>query len=137
MLSRKRNSFSASSPSLPNFSSTFIAEQRLRLTSIKLRNETYAMNNPVGYVDPLGLDDCPPNNASVPRRARAADDGSGCDNSGGDGGGEGGSGGGDTTGDGSGNSGDGSGNNGGDVIDMSGYTFSYTGGDRLIPIPAA
>ena len=40
MLSRKRNSFSASSPSLPNFSSTLISEQRLRLTSIKLRNET-------------------------------------------------------------------------------------------------
>jgi hypothetical protein len=40
MLSRKQNSFSASSPSLPNFSSTLIAQQRLRLTSTKLRNET-------------------------------------------------------------------------------------------------
>ena len=34
------NSFSASSLSLPNFSSTLIAQQRLRLTSTKLRNET-------------------------------------------------------------------------------------------------
>src|SRR5271156_69831 len=40
MLSRKQNSFSASSPSRPNFSSTLIAQQRLRLTSTKLRNET-------------------------------------------------------------------------------------------------
>ena len=41
MLSRKQNSFSASSPSRPNFSSTLIAEQCLRLTSTKLRNETF------------------------------------------------------------------------------------------------
>src|SRR5271163_2997152 len=40
MLSRKQNSFSACSPSRPNFSSTLIAQQRLRLTSTKLRNET-------------------------------------------------------------------------------------------------
>src|SRR5271156_138818 len=41
MLSRKQNSFSACSPSRPNFSSTLIAQQRLRLTSTKLRNETH------------------------------------------------------------------------------------------------
>jgi hypothetical protein len=40
MLSRKQDSFSTFSPSLPNFSSTLIAQQRLRSTSTKLRNET-------------------------------------------------------------------------------------------------